>query len=208
MRSSDTVSQERHGEREKFKGGCLYRIVPAESTVVGALPSLIHPRFSDYKSEISPARNLLQGNWNFLCKLPKFGNETKAELIAVICHNKQSAQLGLQNKEYVLSQLDTTPLSQLLDYVDSEVRKMEGADANWSRKRRDKKATRFQDFAVTFNRFLKAYSGIVNIVGGTDFRFSHLAFATLSLLFVVSTGEMQIVQLETAYRNIDREDEG
>jgi hypothetical protein len=130
-----------------------------------------------------PARNLLQGSWNFLCKIPKLGNETKAELIAVICHNKQSAQLGLQNNEDVLSQLDTTPLSQLSDYVDSEVRKMKDADANLSQKRRGKRTTKFQAFAVTFSDFLKAYSGIVDIVGGVDLRFGYVAFATLSLLF-------------------------
>lgn len=188
----------------------MYGIVPAKSTAVGALPSLIYPRFSDYKSEeINPARSLLQGSRHFLCKrLPKLGNETIAELIAVIRHNKQSAQPGLQSREDVLSQLDTIPLSQLSDYVDSEVRKMEGADANWSQKRRDKRTTRFQDFAVTFSRFLKAYSGIVDIVGGVDHQFGYVAFSTLSLLFAVSTGEMQTVQLEVSYRNIDREDEG
>ncbi|RYP47915.1 hypothetical protein DL768_006111 [Monosporascus sp. mg162] len=45
------------------------------------------------------------------------------------------------------------------------------------------RATQLQDFAVTFSRFLQAYSGIVSIVQTADSQYGNVAFAALSLLF-------------------------
>lgn len=42
-----------------------------------------------------------------------------------------------------------------------------------------------QEFAVTFSRFLKAYSVIVKVVQVADSQFGHVALATLSVLFAV-----------------------
>ena len=89
----------------------------------------------------------------------------------------------------MLNGLESMPLQRLSDYVIQEMKTMEDANINLSRKRLSglrKAAANFQEFTQTFSQFLRAYSGIVDIIQGADAQYGNVASATLSLLFVVS----------------------
>ncbi|KAI3337621.1 hypothetical protein HD806DRAFT_518422 [Xylariaceae sp. AK1471] len=139
------------------------------------------------REEIKPAKGVLQGAQHFLHEwLPKLGMKVQSELNAIICHNQRSVESPLQTKEDLINRLDSIPLEQLSAYVDSEVKRMKDADLNLIQKKSKgfhMRATQLQNFAVTFSRFLQAYSGIVNIVQTADAQYGNVAFAALSLLF-------------------------
>lgn len=80
------------------------------------------------------------------------------------------------------------PLEQLSAYVDFEVEKMRVANTAITQKRASslhRIGGAVQDFTLTFRDFLKAYSGIVEVVQAADAQYGNVAFAALSLLFVV-----------------------
>ncbi|KAI0550591.1 hypothetical protein F4679DRAFT_583265 [Xylaria curta] len=142
---------------------------------------------SDRSDEIKPARAVLQDAQNFLNEqLPKLGKGVRGELNAIIRHDQSLVESTLENKEDLIEHISSMQLEQLSDYVDFRVDRMRRAGEELNQRRASgfhRQAKRLQDFAVTFSRFLRAYSGIVSIMQNADFQYGNVAFATLSLLF-------------------------
>ncbi|KAI1741361.1 hypothetical protein F4680DRAFT_75147 [Xylaria scruposa] len=142
---------------------------------------------SDRSDEIKPAKAVLQDARRFLNEqLPKLGKGVRGELDAIIRHDQSLIESTLENKEDLIEHISSMPLDQLSDYVDSRVIQMRRAGEELNQRRASgfhRQAKRFQDFAVTFSRFLHAYSGIVSIMQNADLQYGNVAFATLSLLF-------------------------
>ncbi|KAI1176693.1 hypothetical protein F4777DRAFT_247507 [Nemania sp. FL0916] len=137
--------------------------------------------------EINPAKAVLLDAPDFLHEqLPKLGNKVRGELNAIIRHNRDPIEPILQTEEDLISHLNSVPLERLTAYVNSELGRMKDANKTLNQKRSrgvHKQAARFQDFAMAFNQFLAAYSGVINIIQTADAQFGNVAFATLSLLF-------------------------
>ncbi|TRX93763.1 hypothetical protein FHL15_005439 [Xylaria flabelliformis] len=137
--------------------------------------------------EIKPAKAVLQGAQSFLNEqLPKLRKGVKSELTAIICHDQSLVESTLENKEDLIKRISSIPLEQLSDYVDYRVNRMRRAGEELNQRRASgfhRQAKRLQDFAVTFSRFLHAYSGIISIMQNADLQYGNVAFATLSLLF-------------------------
>ncbi|KAI0861835.1 hypothetical protein F4860DRAFT_503138 [Xylaria cubensis] len=142
---------------------------------------------SDRSDEIKPAKAVLQDAQSFLNEqLPKLRKGVKNELNAIICHDQSLIESTLENKEDLIKHISSIPLEQLSDYVDYRVNRMRRAGEELNQRRASgfhRQAKRLQDFAVTFSRFLHAYSGIVSIMQNADLQYGNVAFATLSLLF-------------------------
>ncbi|KAI0969445.1 hypothetical protein F4678DRAFT_463703 [Xylaria arbuscula] len=137
--------------------------------------------------EIKPAKVALQGAQSFLHDLlPKLGVRVRSEFNSIISYNKSSLESRNDNEEDLIEHINSLPLEQLSNYVEFRVSEMNDAGEELIQKRSRgfrKRAAQLQDFAVTFNQFLKAYSGIVSIVQSADSQFGNVAFAALSLLF-------------------------
>ncbi|KAI1753929.1 hypothetical protein F4782DRAFT_528859 [Xylaria castorea] len=142
---------------------------------------------SDRSDEIKPAKGVLQDAQDFLNeRLPKLGENVRSELNAIICHNQRLVVSTLEKEEDLVKYINSIPLEQLSSYVDFRVSQMRGAGEELNQKRSSgfhRRTKRLQDFAVTFSRFLQAYSGIVGIVQNADSQYGNVASATLSLLF-------------------------
>jgi hypothetical protein len=152
--------------------------------------------FADFqREEIKPAKGVLQEARDFLHeRLPKLGTKVRIELKAIIRHSQSPVESTSQTNEEDLDidSLRSISLAQLSTYVDAEVNKMRYANGILNQKRSNglrKRAMQLQNFAVTFSRFLQAYSGIVNIFQAVDTQYGNVAFATLSLLFAVRNVE-------------------
>lgn len=122
--------------------------------------------------------------------MPKLGKNALSELITFLSHAKHpdDSQLRRPNVD-ILDRLNSVPLEQLSSYVKYEVAKMEGADARLAQKRSKgihKAAAQAQDFTITFDQFLKAYSGIVDVLKQADSQYGNVASATLSLFYAVN----------------------
>ena len=166
-------------------------MVSGRKSIVRALSNATDALFIDHQSEaIKPAQDVAQISHRFLLgRLPKLGAKVITELTAVIGYNKGSGRVALKTDEEILAGLEKTPLEQLSAYVASEIDKMKAADLDLQKKRSKgfhKVAASFQTFALTFSQFLRAYSGIVDVLEGADSQFGNVAFAALSLLFAVS----------------------
>lgn len=86
--------------------------------------------------------------------------------------------------------LTSMPLETLGEYVKAETSALERAQSGLNQKRSTgirRAYSSTQKFIVEFDRFLSAYSGIVEIVKSADQQYGGVAAATLSLLFSVST---------------------
>ncbi|RWA11930.1 hypothetical protein EKO27_g3175 [Xylaria grammica] len=137
--------------------------------------------------EIKPAEGVLQNAQHFLNDwLPKLGGKARGEFNAIICYNKSSDESRKKREENLVEYINSLSLEQLLGYVDFTTSKMRDAGQELNRRRSGgfhKRANQLQDFAITFNRFLHAYSGIVSIMQNADLLYGNVAFAALSLLF-------------------------
>ena len=147
-----------------------------------------------YLREEIPAYSVLKDNEKyFRDRLPRLKKEIKSELHHIIHSVKRpdggEPQTRGQTQD-LLSQLNSMPLDVLSAYVNSEVRGLEIAELELKQRRSKglhKATAKSQEFAMEFDRFLTAYSGIVNIVQAVDAQYGGVACATLSLLFAVST---------------------
>jgi hypothetical protein len=95
-------------------------------------------------------------------------------------------------QEYILNQLNSMPLEVLQAYVESESKTLKEAESHLEQKRSKglhKIVLKAQNSLVTFDRFLTAYSGIVDILQGVDAQYGGVASATLSLPCAVSLPE-------------------
>ncbi|KAI0110863.1 hypothetical protein GGR51DRAFT_510246 [Nemania sp. FL0031] len=141
----------------------------------------------DSSVEIRPAEAVLQNAQHFLKdQLPKLGRKVQSEFNAIICYNKSSDESRKEREENLIKYINSLSLEQLSSYVDYTTNNMRDAGEELNQKRSSgfrKRANQLQDFAVTFNRFLQAYSGIVSIVQNADSQYGNVAFAALSLLF-------------------------
>ncbi|KAJ2991767.1 hypothetical protein NUW58_g2399 [Xylaria curta] len=137
--------------------------------------------------EIKPAEGVLQNAQRFLNdQLPKLGRKARGEFNAIICYNKSSDELRKEREENPVQYINSLSLEQLSGYVNFTTNEMRDAGEELNQKRSSgfrKRANQLQDFAITFNRFLQAYSGIVSIVQNADSQYGNVAFAALSLLF-------------------------
>ena len=109
-------------------------------------------------------------------------------MIAIICYRTQLPKSEPLTNEDVLDKLESTPLDQLSAYVDSELGTTLDIKSIVEQKRAHgirKVGAALQDFTLTFNDFLKAYAGVVEVVKAADAQYGNVAFAALSLLFVV-----------------------
>ncbi|KAI1346301.1 hypothetical protein F5Y01DRAFT_298144 [Xylaria sp. FL0043] len=137
--------------------------------------------------EIKPAEVVLQNAQRFLNdRLPKLGRKVRGEFNAIVCYNKSSDESREESEENLVKYINSLSLKQLSDYVDFTTNKMSAAGEELNQKRSRgfrRRANQLQDFAIAFNRFLQAYSGIVSIMQNADAQYGNVAFAALSLLF-------------------------
>ncbi|KAI0197647.1 hypothetical protein F4808DRAFT_291233 [Astrocystis sublimbata] len=86
----------------------------------------------------------------------------------------------------LLDNLQSIPLEQLIAYVDSEMDTLKEAESTVNQRRSrgvHKRASQLQGLMFSFSQFLKAYSGIVDILQTVDSSYGNVASASLSLLF-------------------------
>jgi hypothetical protein len=84
--------------------------------------------------------------------------------------------------------LDSMSLDDLSAYVASELSSLDTAHKGLEKRRfrgLHKVTARTQKFMTEFDRFVNAYSGIVNIVAMADAQYGGVACATLAVLFSV-----------------------
>lgn len=123
--------------------------------------------------------------------LPSFGQHTKREVSRILsfCQRTSTPDPSLSESE-LWQRLGSMTIEQLRSYVDSEKKALEtkGSDLQKKRKKGWRKATTLvQDFSLTFDRFLRACSGVVELVSCADSQYGNVASATLSVLFAVRT---------------------
>lgn len=92
------------------------------------------------------------------------------------------------DEDDLLDMLNMMPLKQLSAYVKSQVEELNATYTNLERRRSQgthKISIKTQNFVFEFDRFLTAYSDIVNIITLVDGQQGGVACATLALLFSV-----------------------
>ncbi|KAK4234606.1 hypothetical protein C8A03DRAFT_47110 [Achaetomium macrosporum] len=135
-------------------------------------------------------------------KLPSFGRRTALEVTRLLrfCQrtNSKISESPLSERE-LEQELRWMTLEQLRNYVLGERKTLETKDSDLRGRRRGgwRRATRpLQEFSLTFDRFLGAYSGVVDLVARADSQYGNVASATLSLLFATvknkAAGELAI----------------
>jgi hypothetical protein len=137
--------------------------------------------------EAAQARSILQRARE--SALPKFSKTTAKELTYIIRRHLKSETMTKLSESEIRDQIKSIPLDELCGYVKEQMNKLQTANADLQMKRRSgwrRATTGFQEFAETFDRFLKAYSGIVDLAQLADAQYGGVAFATLSLFFAVS----------------------
>lgn len=147
----------------------------------------------------------------FWSRLPKLPQAVVGDLIRIRHGGKKPKTEKPLGQEELLRQLESMSLEDLSTMVHAETQSLQETDAQLALKRTKgvhKVAFRFQEFAVTFDRFLSAYSGVVDIMQTADAQFGGVACATLSLLFAVGRVPGLISGVMLAEWNVDGEAEG
>lgn len=152
-------------------------------------------RLTKLRGEVAACKDVLRDNRRYFAGLfPRLDKTVTTELSRILGDRKfsdqEQPQIQLESNEDFLSQLNSMPLDKLSSYVDSEASALKGAESNLKHQRSKglhKAAAKTQNFLMAFDGFLKAYSGIVQIVQTVDAQYGGVACATLSLLFAVST---------------------
>ena len=161
---------------------------------------------------MKPVREVVQESHRFLSDLvPKLGKRIVSELNATRGQSKLPRGSAAHTHEDVVEILESTSLEQLSTRVAYELREVQAADAELEGLRSTglrRAGVRFQQFALAFDKFLRAYSGIVNIIEGADSQYGNVASATLSLLFAVSMRGSSSASLVMTDANPDRESKG
>lgn len=108
-------------------------------------------------------------------KLPKLRREIASELSSMVPTHRLSWKQERQSQQDLLRLLDSTSFEDLLSCVssctDPSLEALQRAESGLRSKRTEgirKYSTKFQEFAKTFEQFLNAYSGIVNIMNSAD----------------------------------------
>ena len=139
------------------------------------------------RQEIRPAKVALETRDDFERKLPKLSKGLVAEIKLIFRRDTPSEMVTTQ--EEIVGRLNVMSMQELSNAVAACPGALAGAQHRLEQKRQRglrKVGTDLQEFAQTFDQFLKAYSGIVSVVQTADSQYGGLAFGTLSLLFAVS----------------------
>lgn len=135
---------------------------------------------------------MLQNHGKYLTgKLHLLGPKITGELAQIIKSGNRTNRGAVAKHdvgEDLFRQLDELPLEVLSGYIDSEVGALHSARADLSHRRSKgahKVSEKAQNFVIEFDRFLKAYSGIVDVLTSVDAQYGGVASTTLSLLFAV-----------------------
>lgn len=124
-------------------------------------------------------------------KLKRTGLGIKSELRGILnsVPEKNETTLTESKKESdLLQSLNAMPLHVLSTYVHKHAEDLGAAHTALEQKRSDgvrKTWSKTERFVVQFDRFLNAYSGILDIVKTADAQYGGVAGATLALLFSV-----------------------
>jgi hypothetical protein len=126
-------------------------------------------------------------------KISKAGEMGEQELYRILGIKNQTGTTKSRNSQdnhkNVIDSLNDMPLESLSQYVHAESLSLQGAKFDLEGKRR--KGThriyaKTERFVTEFDRFLTAYSGIVNVLVSADSQYGGIATATLAMLFSVS----------------------
>lgn len=134
---------------------------------------------------------LREHNHDFKEKLARASAKVKGELGRLIeakNQKKDEGALTRHNGEDLSDLLSAMSLEDLSAYVSRQVAGVNSAQAGLTERRSKgihKSSTKATKFVSEFDRFLTAYSGIVNIVTLADSQYGGVACATLALLFSV-----------------------
>lgn len=122
-------------------------------------------------------------------KLAKAGEKVRKELQSIVRYRRKvdATRVGDEDED-ILEALGNMPLEVLSRYVHAESESLRNAKSNLDGTRMKgvhRAYAKTERFVVEFDRFLTAYSGIVNIVAFADVQYGGIATGTLSLLFSV-----------------------
>ncbi|KNG46999.1 paxneb protein superfamily [Stemphylium lycopersici] len=120
---------------------------------------------------------------------PKAGVKVKEELRRITGardRGKVNGTLESSGKDNLSLLLDGMSLEDVAAYASSQTKALHAAHTDLEKKRSKglhNATSRTQSFITEFDRFLSAYSGVVNIVALADAQYGGVAGATLALLF-------------------------
>lgn len=137
-----------------------------------------------------------------------FNKETSLELVKIV--EGSSIKVVPTSQNELWNEMSSMSLGSLQGYVRGQTELLDDAQAQLQVQRKvgwRRVTTKFQKFAKTFDQFLTAYSGIVEIVKQADGHYGGLASATLSLLYAVRPQISQKLFLLTHLEIAGREDE-
>ncbi|CAI6336221.1 unnamed protein product [Periconia digitata] len=138
--------------------------------------------------ELQSAREVVGDSKEFLrTRLRKLGRKESVALTTILSHSKRRGQVSPSKSRIgVFDALEELSLDELSSYVNDQVAMMKIADDHLESRRSKglhRVATRAQSLTVAFDRFLKAYSGVVDIVNLADAQYGNVASSTLSLFY-------------------------
>lgn len=164
------------------------------------------------RSHASVDRVLREHDHYFKERLSKANVKIKEELERIVA-DKQQKKIEMARKriegEELSNLLATMTLEDLSAYMSKQRTELASAQAGLEEKRTQgfhKVTAKTQKFMLEFDRFLDAYSGVVNIVMFVDAQYGGVACATLALLFSVRSSRNSHVLLTNRVQ--DCEDEG
>jgi len=170
----------RNGSR--IPSGCGY----SEGKCVDVMSS------TDCSRKHLPLSQFVTEHNNYLSsKLKRTGLGVKAELRSILNSVPEKYDAPLtdpKNESDLLQSLNAMPLDVLSNYVHKHAKDLGAAHTALDQKRSDgvrKAWSKTERFVMQFDRFLNAYSGILDIVKTADAQYGGVAGSTLALLFSV-----------------------
>jgi hypothetical protein len=148
-------------------------------------------QLTDSRKRSSMDDMLHEHNQEFKRSLRKASARVKQELEEVVGQRQQkelNGNLKSTDKGDLPALLSTMSLEELSAYVGDQKAELHATQADLIAKRSKgfhKISAKSQKFASEFDRFLNAYSGIVQVVMLVDAQYGGVACATLALLFAV-----------------------
>ncbi|KAH7398261.1 hypothetical protein BKA66DRAFT_605371 [Pyrenochaeta sp. MPI-SDFR-AT-0127] len=145
---------------------------------------LTHPR------TFGSVNQVLREHHHYLeVRLTRANSRIKEELERIVAsrqRKKSEVSRKHDEKEELSNLLVTMPLEDLSTYINNQTSGLASAKAGLEEKRSQgfhKVSAKAQKFMLEFDRFLDAYSGIVNVVKLVDAQYGGVASATLAILF-------------------------
>ncbi|KAJ4301551.1 hypothetical protein N0V90_003644 [Kalmusia sp. IMI 367209] len=122
-----------------------------------------------------------------LSKTGGLGSQQLCRIVKAKAHDKDTkSNTKEQSQEALIETLNAMPLESLSQYVRAESASLRTAKSDLDEKRTKgahRAYVKTERFIVEFDRFLTAYSGIVNIIATADAQYGGIATATLALFF-------------------------